>query len=311
MLVQGALAGYSAREIEAQLSTTPLSKGKARPGLPAAAEEDGSFTKAARRVLGAIREIRLFLEGARAGYIVAAAEDAGAREIDLQVTASFREFRGAVGALQQRAAAGGGREEREGEGQEGGRRAHRTGVVQVVQTHYERAADYYARLRSVRVQELLRKSMFASLASLNPATNSGGRLMRDGPIQASSRAANQQFEEADDADEDMKLTAEEMQEFEQENQTLHRELVCLLDQVKEIEKLVLELAGIHSTIATHILDQAETVKHVHEGVVRVQANVQSANEQLRLASHQGVDSRMLVLVLMITLAFSLLYLNTF
>jgi len=110
-------------------------------------------------------------------------------------------------------------------------------------------------------------------------------------------------------EDDFHLDKSQEQMLTTENVLLQRELDCLVDQVKVVEGQVVVLQEAQQILAKHVMEQKETIEEIKTTVIDARGNVKKGNVQLRKASDRGVGFRIMVMMFLISLSFTLLFLN--
>jgi len=82
-----------------------------------------------------------------------------------------------------------------------------------------------------------------------------------------------------------------------------------LDQIQRSEQRMAEIASLMSLFSTKVSEQEEQIQSIHDNAVRSVAHVQSGNQELRHATERRVTFRIVVLFVLATLSFSLVFLD--
>ncbi|XP_065918478.1 syntaxin-18-like isoform X2 [Dysidea avara] len=106
-----------------------------------------------------------------------------------------------------------------------------------------------------------------------------------------------------------KLSAEELNELEQENQLMFSELNSVADEVKQIEGKVVEISQLVDVFSEKILQQSEIIDTVADMAVEATENVKGGNEEVRQAIKNRASFRAWILFILIVCSFSLLFLD--
>ncbi|EFA81082.1 hypothetical protein PPL_05918 [Heterostelium album PN500] len=108
---------------------------------------------------------------------------------------------------------------------------------------------------------------------------------------------------------DIELDNDEQLIFEQQNASLINELESLSDQILVIERQIEELSTLFDEITPHIMAQRETLNTIYTTNVQATNYIHRANQHIQDATKKTFDFRVMVLVLLITASFVLLFLN--
>ena len=111
------------------------------------------------------------------------------------------------------------------------------------------------------------------------------------------------------ADEAMDLDASEKAQLEMENEALLKELETMVDQAKEAESKMLEISSLSHLFATKIEQQSTDVDTLFVDAQQAQENFIRGNTELDSAARHTRDSRLIMLTLLITASFALLFLD--
>lgn len=117
------------------------------------------------------------------------------------------------------------------------------------------------------------------------------------------------YSDSDDGSGEDDLDPMEVQEMEQENRHLMEQLNDNLDQVRQAEQKMVEIAGMLSLFSTKVLEQEAQISTIYDTAVDSTARIRSGNEQLRKALDRGVNSRVMILFVLLLASFSLLFLD--
>lgn len=121
--------------------------------------------------------------------------------------------------------------------------------------------------------------------------------------------ASTSFDEDDAWLDDVNLSPEEIQMFEQENLFLLEELRNTTDDVKKVEGQVIEIARLQEIFSEKILQQEGDINRIGENLMGTTDNLQMANEQIREAIKNNAGFRVWILFFLVVLTFSLLFLD--
>ncbi|KAG7099088.1 hypothetical protein E1B28_000962 [Marasmius oreades] len=136
-----------------------------------------------------------------------------------------------------------------------------------------------------------------------PIPSSGNR---DNP-QTSIAETDLPYDEEDD--DDIELSASQIQQFETENANLLRDVQNKLEAVQQAESRLLEISALQAELITHLTAQTELSEQLYEDAIATTSTVEKGNEQLKEAKRRTKDSRLYILVFLIGASMSLLFLH--
>lgn len=105
------------------------------------------------------------------------------------------------------------------------------------------------------------------------------------------------------------LTQEDLQTFEKENHQLFDSLNALNDEVKQIGGKVVEIARLQEIFTEKVLQQDQDLSRLNDAVITSTENIRGGNEHLREAMRKSAGLRVWVLFFIITLGFTVLFLD--
>lgn len=105
------------------------------------------------------------------------------------------------------------------------------------------------------------------------------------------------------------LTQEDMQTFQRENDQLFDDLSALTDEVQQIGGKVVEIARLQEIFTDKVLQQEQDLTRLNDAVISTTENIRGGNEQLREAMRKSAGLRVWILFFIITLAFTVLFLD--
>lgn len=105
------------------------------------------------------------------------------------------------------------------------------------------------------------------------------------------------------------LSAEQMQQFAQENNALLEHMESKLTGVLAAERSLLEISAMQTELVRHLASQTEMTERLYEEAVGSVADVGQANVQLKEARKRGAEGRLFLLVFLLGASFALLFLD--
>jgi len=105
------------------------------------------------------------------------------------------------------------------------------------------------------------------------------------------------------------LSAEQMQQFAQENNALLEHMESKLTSVLAAEKSLLEISAMQTELVRHLASQTEMTERLYDEAVGSVAEVGKANVQLKEARKRGEEGRLFLLIFLLGASFALLFLD--
>ena len=113
----------------------------------------------------------------------------------------------------------------------------------------------------------------------------------------------------DDNEAAPEFSPEEAQAFERENAELYEDLVCLKDNVQQIQTKVVKIAELQEIFTEKVLQQKDDIDQIAASAVATTENIKDGNEELRKAIQRNASIRVYILFFLIVMSFSLLFLD--
>lgn len=105
------------------------------------------------------------------------------------------------------------------------------------------------------------------------------------------------------------IRPDEVQTLALENSQIHDELLTLDDEVKVINKKVVQLAKLQDMFTEKVMEQEVELINLHESAIRSSENVREGNDFIREAMMKNASTRVFILFYIITLGFTILFLD--
>lgn len=105
------------------------------------------------------------------------------------------------------------------------------------------------------------------------------------------------------------IAPDEIQNLAQENIKIHDELMTLDDEVKLIGKKVVQISKLQELFTEKVMEQAVDLNNLHETAIRSSENVREGNDLIRDAMMKNASTRVFILFYIITLGFTILFLD--
>jgi syntaxin 18 len=117
------------------------------------------------------------------------------------------------------------------------------------------------------------------------------------------------FEDVEDDDGEIELTASQIMQFEDENAAILRTVQDTLASVQQAESRLMEISVLQTELIAHLTQQTELTDQLYEDAIATTSTMDKGNEQLKEAKRRGNDSRLFILVFLIGASISLLFLH--
>ncbi|XP_070539670.1 syntaxin-18-like [Ptychodera flava] len=192
-------------------------------------------------------------------------------------------------------------------------REHRERVLELLEEYLKVVCKIYSEQRAIRVKRVVDKKRIGRLtpeqrlsqdSSITPEVSSTPKSSNE---PTPSKETIRLLPEDDDNDDD--LSPDELLMFEQENQTLFNEMNSLVDEVKQIEGKVVEIAKLQEIFSDKVLQQEKDIYTIETKVVETTENIKEGNEEIREAIKNNAGFRVWILFFLMMCSFSLLFLD--
>jgi syntaxin 18 len=114
---------------------------------------------------------------------------------------------------------------------------------------------------------------------------------------------------SDDDEDDVELSASQIQQFEAENAQILRSAEDSLAVVKQAEARLLEISALQAELVAQLTRQTEVSDQLYEDAIATSEMVEKGNIQLREARRRARDGRKWLLIFLIGASLSLLFLH--
>lgn len=114
---------------------------------------------------------------------------------------------------------------------------------------------------------------------------------------------------SDDDEDDVELSASQIQQFEAENAQILRSAEDSLAAVKQAEARLLEISALQAELVAQLTRQTEVSDQLYEDAISTSEMVEKGNVQLREARRRARDGRKWLLLFLIGASLSLLFLH--
>ena len=197
----------------------------------------------------------------------------------------------------------------------------------MIEVYLKSVCNIYTEQKAIRVKRACEKQRLSRLAACFSSTHSFhfgpsfGRRTRieadDGPPlttmshRTNGRVNPDLYSEVDRSavQEPVTFTPEEIQMYDKENNQLYDEMNAISDEVKTIGGKVVEIARLQEIFTEKVLEQEQDLNRLSSTVIASTENIKEGNDELREAMKKSAGFRVWVLFFIITLAFTVLFLD--
>lgn len=202
---------------------------------------------------------------------------------------------------------------------------HRNSVMILIEAYLKAICKIYSEQKAVRVKRVVDKKRISKLEperkhdqftrsqlkkdlGINIKLNSDkGNIIPENDKQQAAKVALEEVPVVEN-DEDQ-ITAEEAQMFELENKTLYEEMNSMVQEVRQIEGQVVEIAKLQEIFTEKILEQDVQINNISNSVVGTTENIKDANDEIREAIRKKAEFRVWILFFLLVCSCSLLFLD--
>jgi syntaxin 18 len=117
------------------------------------------------------------------------------------------------------------------------------------------------------------------------------------------------YDSIEDDDDDVELSASQIQQFEAENAQILRAAEDTLASVQQAEARLLEISALQMELITHLTQQSEATDRLYDDAIATTEFVQRGNVQLREARRRAREGKLWLLIFLIGASLSLLFLH--
>lgn len=206
-------------------------------------------------------------------------------------------------------------------------------VLLLVQAYLKSVCNMYTEQKAIRTKRAFERQRLSRLAAafknspsltLSPHTEvystaiPSSRATGDGaPVTAestSARGVESQYPENNPSspqyEEDQSyLSPEEIQILKKENSVLYDEINAVNEEVETLTSKVEEIGRLQGIFAENVLGQEEGLSSLSTTMISATENTREGNDEIREAIKKGAGFRVWVLFIIITLAFTVLFLD--
>ncbi|XP_067134284.1 syntaxin-18 [Centruroides vittatus] len=184
---------------------------------------------------------------------------------------------------------------------------HREGVIAILDSFLKMVCKVYSEQRAIRVKRAFDRQKLARLEVDNKQLNTNFTEEKSKEDKNNAIITNNDISST--FGEDLEMSSEELQIFEQENRRLYEEMNTLVDEVRQIEGKVVEISRLQEIFAEKVLSQEQDINRISDTIVGTTENIKEGNEELREAMKKNAGFRVWILFFLIVISFSLLFLD--
>lgn len=111
------------------------------------------------------------------------------------------------------------------------------------------------------------------------------------------------------AEHHISISPQEIQKLAMENSQIHEELVTLNDEIRMINRKVVQISQLQQLFSDKVIEQELELNRVHETALSSSENVREGNDLIRDAMMKNASTRVFILFYIITLGFTILFLD--
>ncbi|XP_033098792.1 syntaxin-18-like [Anneissia japonica] len=185
---------------------------------------------------------------------------------------------------------------------------HREATFELLDSYLKGVCKLYSEQRALRVKKVVDKKRISRLESLK-LKNSKANFTSS--FDSRNKLTSSKAESANEVNEDYSesgLSPEEIEMFQQENQMMLQERNNL-DEVRELESKVVDIAALQTVFMDEVVKQDEVIEQVREKAVTSTENIEGATEAIREAIKNNASLRVWVLFFLFMCSFTLLFLD--
>lgn len=213
--------------------------------------------------------------------------------------------------------------------------AHRRGLLEFLHTMLQRVTAVFDEHRGLRLQRAVdeRDTRLGAAALAAGTFDRGGALEGGGGAgggalgglgarlgaglgleEASAESGEVELTvawEEHEVVEDEELGATERAQLQLENEALHKQLATMVEQAREAESSMVEIANLSHMFASKVEQQGSEVAQLYSQAEQTSENLVRGNAYLDSAAKHSRDFRLLVLTFLLVTSFGLLFLDYF
>ncbi|XP_059152491.1 syntaxin-18-like [Physella acuta] len=201
---------------------------------------------------------------------------------------------------------------------------HRNAVMILIEAYLKAICKIYSEQKAVRVKRVVDRKRISKLEPERKHRHlTRNQLKKDLNIDQSPANSDerpqvekqkpdlfqQDIIERQSYDNEDEISPEEAQMFEQENKVLYEEMNSIIEEVKQIEGQVVEIAKLQEIFTEKILEQDVQINTIANTVVGTTENIKDANEEIREAIKKKAEFRVYILFFLVVCSLSLLFLD--
>ncbi|BFZ01314.1 hypothetical protein BsWGS_04353 [Bradybaena similaris] len=207
---------------------------------------------------------------------------------------------------------------------------HRNAVMILLESYLKDICKIYSEQQAVRVTRIVNRKRISRLEperkhnhltrhqlkkDLHISKDPQSSGDKDGNSESASNSSEKQKTQPVQLDERLtfhdenEITPEEAQLFEQENKTLYEQMNSMVEEVRQIEGQVVEIAKLQEIFTEKILEQDVTINSISTTVIGTTENIKDANEEIREAIKKKAEFRVYILFFLLVCSLSLLFLD--
>ncbi|XP_045461504.1 syntaxin-18 [Harmonia axyridis] len=183
-------------------------------------------------------------------------------------------------------------------------------VIVSLEKYLKEVSKVYTEAKAIRVQRVIEVHNLSKLGPTKRKTEETNDSLKNESTEETSQVKKVIIPEVvNTPNVEEELSAEEMQMFEAENETLYNEMNKMSDEVKQMESKIVHIAELQELFTEKVLQQEGDIDRIANVVVGSTEQIKDANEQIRQAIQRKAGLRAWVLFFLLVMSFSLLFLD--
>lgn len=183
-------------------------------------------------------------------------------------------------------------------------------VIVSLEKYLKEVSKVYTEAKAIRVQRVIEVHNLSKLGPTKRKTEETNDSIKNESTEETSQVKKVIIPEVvNTPNVEEELSAEEMQMFEAENETLYNEMNKMSDEVKQMESKIVHIAELQELFTEKVLQQEGDIDRIANVVVGSTEQIKDANEQIRQAIQRKAGLRAWVLFFLLVMSFSLLFLD--
>ncbi|KAF2019298.1 syntaxin [Aaosphaeria arxii CBS 175.79] len=169
---------------------------------------------------------------------------------------------------------------------------HRESIIWYLQRQMEECGRFQSSMMEIRLKREVEKSKSVLYKARGTMPSSSNFQDLDGGSEKDYRGTTTYQQDTESKAVEAQLDPEQLQLFAQENQDMLKHYEDSLDQVRQTEKSLVEIAELQTTLANNLSMQAAHIEQLVEDSFNTTENVGTGNKELKKATERKSTARM-------------------